>query len=63
MKNVVLIGFMGTGKSSCGRAAAQQLGYRFVDLDKEIEDRYGMAIPEDYQTDVLIGLMAQMGGG
>lgn len=24
---------------------------------------YGMAIPEDYQTDVLIGLMAQMGGG
>ena len=49
MKNVVLIGFMGTGKSSCGRAAAQQLGYRFVDLDKEIEDRYCMAIPEMFK--------------
>ena len=49
MKNVVLIGFMGTGKSSCGKAAAQQLGYRFVDLDKEIEDKYGMTIPEMFQ--------------
>lgn len=45
MKNVVLIGFMGTGKSSCGRAIAQQLGYRFVDLDKEIETKYQMPIP------------------
>lgn len=45
MKNVVLIGFMGTGKSSCGKTAAQQLGYRFVDLDKEIENKYGMTIP------------------
>lgn len=49
MKNVVLIGFMGTGKSSCGKAAAQQLGYRFVDLDKEIEDKYGMTIPEMFR--------------
>ena len=45
MKNVVLIGFMGTGKSSCGRAIAQQLGYRLVDLDKEIETKYKMPIP------------------
>lgn len=49
MKNVVLIGFMGTGKSSCGKTAAQQLGYRFVDLDKEIEDKYGMTIPDMFQ--------------
>ena len=35
---------MGTGKSSCGRAIAQQLGYRLVDLDKEIETKYKMPI-------------------
>lgn len=46
MKNVVLMGFMGTGKSSCGRTAAQQLGYRFADLDREIENKYAMTIPE-----------------
>ena len=45
MKNVVLIGFMGTGKSSCGKTVAQHLGCRFVDLDKEIENKYGMTIP------------------
>lgn len=49
MKNVVLIGFMGTGKSSCGRAIAQQLGYRLVDLDKEIESKYQMTIPAMFE--------------
>ena len=49
MKNVVLIGFMGTGKSSCGRAIAQQLGYRLVDLDKEIEAKYKMPIPTMFE--------------
>lgn len=46
MKNVVLTGFMGTGKSICGKTAAQQLGYRFADLDREIENKFGMTIPE-----------------
>lgn len=50
MKNVVLIGFMGTGKSSCGRAIAQQLGYRLVDLDKEIETKYKMPIPTMFKV-------------
>ena len=49
MKNVVLIGFMGTGKSSCGRAIAQQMGYRLVDLDKEIENKYQMSIPAMFE--------------
>lgn len=49
MKNVVLIGFMGVGKSSCGRTTAQHLGYRFVDLDKELEKKYGMSIPAMFQ--------------
>jgi shikimate kinase len=37
IKNVIaLIGFMGTGKTSVGRILAQNLGYAFIDLDKEI---------------------------
>lgn len=37
MKNIVLVGFMGTGKTTVGRLLARQLGWRFVDLDREIE--------------------------
>ncbi len=46
MKNIVLIGFMGTGKSSCGKSLANRLGCAFIDLDKYIENKEGMSIPE-----------------
>jgi shikimate kinase len=36
---VILIGFMGAGKSSVGRALAEQLGWAFEDLDERIEQR------------------------
>lgn len=49
MKNVVLIGFMGTGKSSIGRLLACRLRRPFVDTDKKIEREYGMSIPEIFQ--------------
>ncbi len=45
-KNIVLIGFMGTGKSSCGKSLANRLGCAFVDLDKYIEGKEKMSIPE-----------------
>ena len=45
MKNVVLIGFMGTGKTSVGRLLASRLGCAFHDLDRKIEERCGMSIP------------------
>ena len=44
MKNIVLIGFMGTGKTTVGRLLAKQLEWSFVDLDKEIEAACGMVV-------------------
>jgi len=45
-RNIVLIGFMGTGKSSTGKAIAARLNRTFVDMDTVIEDRANCTIPE-----------------
>src|SRR2546430_12701980 len=39
MRNVVLIGFMGTGKSEVGQLLARRLGWTFIDPDRRIEAR------------------------
>lgn len=44
-KRVVLVGPMGAGKSTIGRLLARELGYRFVDSDRLIEERCGANIP------------------
>ncbi|MEE9614410.1 MAG: shikimate kinase [Thermodesulfobacteriota bacterium] len=44
--NVVLTGFMGTGKSSVGRRLAERLALEFVDTDDLIEDAAGMSVKE-----------------
>ena len=44
--NVVLCGFMGSGKTTCGRLLAEATGRRFVDLDDFIERREGMTVAE-----------------
>lgn len=49
MKNIVLIGFMGTGKTSVGRLLASRLGCAFHDLDRKIEEKHGMSIPEMFR--------------
>jgi shikimate kinase len=41
---IYLAGFMGSGKSTVGRALADELGWNFVDLDDEIERREGVSI-------------------
>jgi shikimate kinase len=41
---VVLVGFMGAGKSTVGRRLARRLGYRFEDMDRRIEARAGRSI-------------------
>ncbi len=44
--NLYLVGFMGTGKTTVGRAVAQRLGYQLLDSDVEIERQAGMPISE-----------------
>jgi cytidylate kinase len=48
IRNLVLIGFMGTGKSSVGRVAADILRFTFLDTDRVIEARAGSAISEAF---------------
>lgn len=44
--NLVLIGFMGCGKSTIGRLCARELRFRFTDTDARIEKQTGCAIAE-----------------
>lgn len=53
MKNIVLIGMPGTGKSVVGRALAQRLDYTFVDLDDLIVEAAGKTLPEILREDGL----------
>lgn len=45
-ENIVLIGLMGSGKSTVGRMVAQMLGFQFVDTDHLITDLAGCSIPD-----------------
>lgn len=51
MKNIVLIGFMATGKSTIGRRLAQRLNRDFVDTDKEIETITGRTVAQIFAKD------------
>ena len=44
-----LVGFMGSGKSTVGRSLAKSLGWRFADLDEDIESREQMPITEIFE--------------
>ena len=46
---VFLIGFMGCGKSTVGRSVAERLGCRFVDMDRDIEERAGMSVAQMFE--------------
>ena len=49
IQNLALVGFMGTGKSSVGRLAAESLQFAFVDTDELIESDSGMSIEEIFK--------------
>jgi shikimate kinase len=50
MKNLVLVGFMGSGKTAAGKLAAKTLGLTFVDMDAIIEQRHGQSISEIFAS-------------
>jgi shikimate kinase len=45
-KNVILLGFMGSGKSTVGKLLAKKLGFGFIDIDKVVERKYGKTVEE-----------------
>ena len=44
--NIILVGFMGTGKTVTARRLAKRLGWKFVDIDRAIEEAAGMPVPK-----------------
>ena len=49
--NLYLVGFMGTGKTTVGRAVAQRMGFQLLDSDHEIERQQRKTIPEIFAQD------------
>lgn len=50
MKNIILVGFMGTGKTTVGKALARRLKMKFVDMDDLVEGQEGMKIPDIFAS-------------
>lgn len=69
-KNIVLIGFMGSGKSTVGRELHHRLGYAQVDMDLVIEQRAKKPITaifaedgEEFFRDMETGLLEELSTG
>jgi shikimate kinase len=71
---VVLVGMMGSGKTTVGRLVAARLGSGFADTDEEVESRVGISVQEVFssrgeegfrrsETEALEVLLAQGGPG
>ena len=50
-ENIFLVGLMGAGKTTVGRALAKKLNKRFIDSDHEIESRTGASIPVIFEIE------------
>lgn len=48
-QRVVLVGFMGSGKSAVGREVARLIGWRLLDMDREIEEHAGRSIAQIFR--------------
>jgi shikimate kinase len=57
--NIYLVGMMGAGKTTVGRALARRLKLRFVDSDHEIEARCGVKIPVVFEIEGEAGFRAR----
>jgi len=49
--NLILVGLMGSGKTTMGRALAKHMGKAFVDSDEEIQQRTGVTIPHIFDIE------------
>ena len=47
--NIIITGFMGSGKTTIGRKLAKLIEYSFVDTDSEIEDDQGCSVSEIFK--------------
>ncbi len=50
-ENIILVGFMGTGKSTIGRSLSQTLSYPVIDTDQLIEKQQGRSIPKIFEEE------------
>ena len=48
--NIILIGYMASGKSTIGRLLASSINFEFIDLDDYIESKLGLTISEIFKT-------------
>jgi shikimate kinase len=46
IRRVLLVGMMGSGKTTVGRLVADALGWGYLDSDAEVEESTGMTVPE-----------------
>lgn len=49
--SIFLVGMMGAGKSTIGRLLAEGIGFEFIDADRELEARSGVAIPTIFEIE------------
>lgn len=49
-ESIFLVGMMGAGKTTVGRALAQRLGWPFLDSDAQVEAATGMTVPEIFSA-------------
>ncbi len=49
-KNIILTGFMGTGKTTVGKRLAELSGWKHIDTDALIEEQLGQTIPDIFST-------------
>lgn len=70
MKNIFLIGFMGSGKSTIASCLAENYGMEIIEMDQLIVEREGMSIPDifaqkgepyfrDAETNLLIEIQSE----